>query len=123
MTRSILLIDDLRDFLTPDIQAELTIARTSQQALDVLAQKNDWDELWLDHDLGGDDTIMVIVDYLSEKAFFDEPVNVGLVFIHTSNPVGRKQMKLTLDRYGYNTRLVDAEQFFTVEENMLPKQD
>lgn len=121
MTRSILLIDDLRDFLVPDTDTEITIARTSQQALDILAQKNDWDELWLDHDLGGDDTIMVIVDYLSEKAFLDEPVNVGMVFIHTSNPVGRKQMKLTLDRYGYNTRLVDAEQFFTVEEDMLPK--
>jgi hypothetical protein len=121
MTRSILLIDDLRDFLVPDTDAEITIARTSQQALDILAQRNDWDELWLDHDLGGDDTIMVIVDYLSEKAFLDEPVNVGMVYIHTSNPVGRKQMKLTLDRYGYNTRLVDAEQFFTVEEGMLPK--
>jgi hypothetical protein len=121
MTRSILLIDDLRDFLVPDTDAEITIARTSQQALDILAQRNDWDELWLDHDLGGDDTIMVVVDYLSEKAFLDEPVNVDMVFIHTSNPVGRKQMKLTLDRYGYNTRLVDAEQFFTVEEDMLPK--
>jgi hypothetical protein len=121
MTRSILLIDDLRDFLVPDADAQITIARTSQQALDILARQNDWDELWFDHDLGGDDTIMVIVDYLSEKAFLDEPVNVGMVYIHTSNPVGRKQMKLTLDRYGYNTRLVDAEQFFTVEEDMLPK--
>jgi hypothetical protein len=121
MTRSILLIDDLRDFLVLDTDAEITIARNSQQALDILAQQNDWDELWLDHDLGGDDTIMVVVDYLSEKAFLDEPVNVDMVFIHTSNPVGRKQMKLTLDRYGYNTRLVDAEQFFTVEEDMLPK--
>lgn len=122
----VLLIDDLRNFRegiefrfrenTAD--ADVTIARTSAEALDILAEQNDWDEIWLDHDLGEPngqlDTIMPVVDYLSEKAFNDEPVNVNWIFIHTSNPVGRDQMALTLSHFGYMTQKMPAEQYFIV---------
>lgn len=111
----ILLIDDLRNF--KDKRAAV-IARNSSQAISILSQDNDWDEIWLDHDLGEVDgvldSVMSVVDFLSEAAFNDTPVNVSKIFIHTSNPVGAKQMFASLTRYGYNCVKVNAPDFFIV---------
>ena len=117
---AILLIDDLRNFRDPSITAQTTIARTSAQALTFLEESNDWDEIWFDHDLGEltdgrVDSTMVIVDYLCEKAFNDEPVNAGIIYIHTSNPVGAQNIATSLNRYGYRTVRVAPEPIFIVE--------
>ena len=117
MTR-ILLIDDLRNFrIVP--KGELVIARTSAEALAILEQQNDWDEIWFDHDLGEPDgkldTTMRVVDFLSERAFNDNPVNVGVVYVHTSNTVGRQQILASMKRYGYRAIPVDAQPVFIVE--------
>ena len=118
MTR-ILLIDDLRNFRAVDKNDELVIARTSAEALTILASQNDWDEIWFDHDLGEPegklDTTMRVVDFLSEKAFNDNPVNVKIVYVHTSNIVGRQQILASLTRYGYKAIPVDAKLIFIVE--------
>lgn len=113
-----LLIDDLRRFRDA---RPATVARTSHEALTILQASPDavWDEVWLDHDLGLlssgiPDTIMVIVDYFCERAFNDNPVDVGLIKVHTSNPVGAQQMAVSLERFGYNIQRVQAEQFFIV---------
>jgi hypothetical protein len=49
-------------------------------------------ELWLDHDLGSaevvDDTIRPVVRYLEERCFLDAPVSIGILYVHTANPVG-----------------------------------
>lgn len=92
-----LIIDDLRD-----LPLEGTTVRTVAEAFLALLE-NDWDEIWLDHDLGGtpyetDDslTIMPVVRMLETK---DWPV-MPVIYIHTMNPVGRANIVLALrDRY------------------------
>ncbi len=113
---TIMLIDDLRNFRPESGIVADVVARTSKGALEYLNQFPDTEfkEIWLDHDLGGDDTIMVVVDYLNERAFFDNPVNVETIYVHSSNPVGVRQMLAGLERYGYVARRVDAAQFFIV---------
>jgi hypothetical protein len=120
--KTILLIDDLRVFRIPPPDAEVHIARNSAAALTIL-QANPhfhWDEIWFDHDLGmvsdKEDTTLPVADYLSERAFFDSPVSVGTVFIHTSNPVGARVLTTTLQRYGYKTVRVQAEGIFNIDQ-------
>lgn len=116
---NILLIDDLRSFKD---DRTATVLRTSKNALKFLQTHPNivWDEIWLDHDLGlasdamVPDTIMSVVDYFCEKAFNNDPVKVNIINIHTSNPVGRKQIALSLQRFGYQTRAMQAETFFKV---------
>lgn len=63
--------------------------RTSADAVDLLVTYTGHvDELWLDHDLGGDDTIRPVVDLLEELCFYDEPPDIGVIYVHTANPVG-----------------------------------
>lgn len=112
---TILLIDDLRNFRVAP-EGELMVARTSQEALDYLKSHEDthFEQIWLDHDLGADDTIMVVVDYLNERAFFDNHVDVDVIYIQSSNPVGVKQMLAGFNRYGYYAQRVDASTVFVV---------
>ena len=115
----VLLIDDLRFFRD---ERECVTARNSQDALKVLNNDDVWDEIWFDHDLGElngtVDSTMIIVDYMCERAFNDSPVNVDIVYVHTSNPVGGKQIMLSLQKYGYNCLRVNAPDFFTTEGNL-----
>ena len=113
----VLLVDDLRVFKDDRL---CTIARDSADALTVIGKQNVWKEIWLDHDLGvveglGLDTTMRVVDYMCEKAYNDEPVQVDVVYVHTSNPVGSSQIIKSLSNYGYNCVKVNAPEFFTVE--------
>lgn len=113
-----LLVDDLRDFKNPP--AGLVVARTSKAGVIVLKSQKHWHELWLDHDLGlvdGElDTVWPVVDYLSEAAFLGYDLTVDKIYVHSSNPVGARQMLTTLSRYGYRTEAVSAARFFTVLE-------
>ena len=61
------LIDDLRDFRDG---REAIVLRTSTDGLSYLnGFQGHLDELWLDHDLGGDDTIRPVTLHLEELAF------------------------------------------------------
>jgi hypothetical protein len=57
--------------------------------------------LWLDHDLGEDDTIWPVVEVLERAAFEERPFDVGLIKIHSANPVGAARMAQALERWGY----------------------
>lgn len=92
----VLVIDDLRSFTFP-----ARYARTSGEGLAALAVSGPLDELWLDHDLGGDDTIMPVIDYLAERAFNGDPFPVAKVMVHTSNPSGAATMMRVLRRWEY----------------------
>lgn len=114
---NILLIDDLRVFKD---NRECVIARNSSEALQFLNDGTVWDEIWFDHDLGivetiGIDSTMRVVDYMCEQAFNDNPIAVNKVYVHTSNPVGGKQIMTSLEKYGYNCFRVNAHDFFTTE--------
>ncbi len=104
--RRILFVDDLRDFPLPDLNAD--IVRSSEAALEQLKSGKAYDEIWLDHDLGGDDTSMPIVYWLAERAFNGNPYPVEKVVVHTANPVGRKNIVSSLTRWGYNHQIASA---------------
>ena len=94
----VILVDDLRSFVDG---RDAEIARTSSAGVDVLtAAGSRIDELWLDHDLGGDDTIWPVVEVL-ERAAFD----VGLITVHSANPAEAAKMAQVLRRWGYRVRV------------------
>lgn len=114
----ILLVDDLRNFR--EEPENTVVARTSVDALKALGNsKLGYSEIWLDHDLGEPngqlDSTMPVVDWLSEYAFTNDDIYpVDVIYVHTSNPVGRKNITSSLTRWGYNVVNVDAKQFFIV---------
>ena len=108
-----LLIDDLRNFIkAPN---NLLVCRNSEDALAELRKDNAvFTSIWLDHDLGGQDTINPVVDYLCERSVWENPVDVLTIYVHTSNPVGGDSMMRTLSKYGYSVVRVNADNHFVV---------
>lgn len=100
-------IDDERTF---NSVGEVLYFRNSQEALEglnAIRQVGDRiKSLWLDHDLGvfrGNlDTTMVIIDYLCELKFNEDPYPVDQIFVHTQNPPAGLAMMKALRRYEYN---------------------
>lgn len=56
------------------------------------------DELWLDHDLGGDNSTFPTVDYISELASQDEFV-VRQAYVHSMNPYAAFAIVRQLNRW------------------------
>ena len=96
-----ILVDDLRSFRDG---RDAVVARSSAAALAVIRDLGDTfvDELWLDHDLGGNDTIRPVTSYLEERAYFGTPVNVALIRVHSANAGAADAVVKGLLRYGYN---------------------
>lgn len=88
-----LLIDDLRNFR--DDPPNVVIARTSEEAIDLLSSQI-FDDVWWDHDLGEDDTTQKVADWLLYQAITSHKIKIDTCFIHTSNPVGAVNLKTTL---------------------------
>ncbi|XVQ08086.1 cyclic-phosphate processing receiver domain-containing protein [Spirillospora sp. CA-255316] len=101
----ILGIDDLRP-----LPGATRIARTSRDGIHLLEEHRDReiDELWLDHDLGGDDSIMPVVALLEEAAFEGRPFKIGTVFVHSANPSGAETVVRVLRRWNYRVRRATA---------------
>ena len=99
----VILVDDLRSFV--DGRAA-EIARTSAEGVEALHRHREAriDELWLDHDLGGDDTIWPVVEVLEMAAFEGRPFDIGVVLVHSANPPGVAKMLQALRRWGYEVR-------------------
>lgn len=57
-------------------------------ALKFLAERPIIKELWLDHDLGGEDSIRPVVEYIERNVFNGTPLDIAVVYVHTANPVG-----------------------------------
>ena len=104
-TPVILGIDDLRP-----LPRATRIARTSREGVRLLEEHRDSliDELWLDHDLGGDDSIMPVVTLLEEAAFNGRPFRIGTVFVHSANPAGAATVVRALTRWSYRVRRATA---------------
>ncbi|MER5400999.1 cyclic-phosphate processing receiver domain-containing protein [Streptomyces sp. NPDC002599] len=100
-TPVILGIDDLR--LLP---WTTRIARSSGEGIKLLQEHRDSfiDELWLDHDLGGDDSILPVVTLMEEAAFNGRPFRIGTVFVHSANPIGAETVVRSLARWDYQVR-------------------
>ncbi|MFC4065901.1 cyclic-phosphate processing receiver domain-containing protein [Actinoplanes subglobosus] len=100
----IVLIDDLRSFVDG---RPAEVARTSAAGVELLTslRAGRVDELWLDHDLGGDDTIWPVVEVLERAAFENDPVDVGVIIVHSANPTGAARIAQVLRRWNYPVRL------------------
>ena len=86
-----LFIDDLRDPVTSDWK----VARSSVEAKDIVVEFGIPNEIAFDHDLGGDDTSIVFINWLINK-MLDEDLKLpeGFKFsIHSMNPVGVENIK------------------------------
>lgn len=93
----ILFIDDERDFLPTyegivfDSVSVLEIARSSLDAKLIVRRRGIVPKiLLLDHDLGGDDTVMVFLKWLAEEYYETPPEKYN---IHSQNPVGRQNIE------------------------------
>lgn len=94
-----LVVDDERTFADfPD--DDTLYARHSDTAIHILEEGICFDEIWLDHDLGDDDTSMKVVDYLVEvKVVYGEYIPNFKIFVHSMNPVGANNIVRALSRY------------------------
>jgi hypothetical protein len=103
----IVLVDDLRSFVdgrTADV------VRTSAAAVELLQRCRDQrvDELWLDHDLGADDTVWPAVEVLERAAFDDRPLDIGVVYVHSANPAGAAKIAQVLRHWGYRVHIASG---------------
>ena len=100
-----LFIDDERHPVTDDWM----IARSSQEAIELLQYYGIPQEIAFDHDLGGDDTSMRYI-----RALIDFMDTLDVKFpkdfkysVHSQNPIGRKNieslMKGMIANFGYET--------------------
>ena len=94
------LVDDVRGFRD---ERPALVARSSQEAQTLLEELGDAriDDLWLDHDLVGDDTIRPVVDWMVQQASIGSPLNVGQIHIHSANVGGGHWMRLKLEAAHY----------------------
>lgn len=90
-----LFIDDERE----PADCEFVIARSSAEAIDVLSKCGMPIEIAFDHDLGGEDTAMCVVHWLSEKIMDGTLVFPrGFSFsVHSQNPIGARNVRGLLD--------------------------
>jgi hypothetical protein len=101
------LIDDLRSFVDG---RDAEVARTSSAGVELLTgfRGQRLDELWLDHDLGEDDTIWPVVEVLERAAFEGRLYDIGLIFVHSANPAGAAKMVQALGHWGYRVRAANG---------------
>ncbi len=90
-----LFIDDLREPIEVGWQSgRIEIARSSQEAKDLVDSLGLPTQISFDHDLGGDDTAFKFMWYLI-NGHLDEKWNLGdiqVVYVHTANSVGRDKL-------------------------------
>lgn len=97
------LVDDVRVFRDG---REALVAKTSAEALVLLGSLagRHIDELWLDHDLVGDDTVQPLVDLLVARADAGSPVSVGTILVHSANVRAGHRITAELAAAGYPAR-------------------
>lgn len=117
--KKVLVIDDVKTFTFP-ADTEVIYARTLDDGfrqlerifrLPLIEAPSEF-ELWLDHDLGGEDTIRPLCLALAESAFYGVQYPFSMIIICSLNIVGVEWIESTLNPY-YSTRrcgdLVDLE--------------
>ncbi|MER5701432.1 cyclic-phosphate processing receiver domain-containing protein [Micromonospora sp. NPDC002296] len=100
----VVLVDDLRSFVDG---RSAEVARSSAVGVQLLDRYRGQrlDELWLDHDLGGDDTIWPVVEVLERAAFEGRRFDIGVVYVHSANPAGATKIVQVLRHWGYQVHV------------------
>ena len=84
-----LYLDDIREPPALSAGDKYIVLRSSQEAISYVKQHGIPEYMSLDHDLGGDDTTMVFLRWLSDE-YYDEQIPTYVV--HSSNPVGKQNI-------------------------------
>lgn len=120
MTNRYLVIDDLRVFKADHwfpSDSEVWYARTSEDGLDALKNEK-WAVVYLDHDLGGTDTIKPCLDYVLE---FPERFRETLFFVHTSNAYEKDSMCRQLWARSVRHMGTEAKDIFDIDYDLYAK--
>lgn len=95
---SIVVIDDERTFKSDE---DIIYLRNSKDAIHYLVEI--WvscykpiTQLFLDHDLGGTDDVMIVVDFLNMIGKGDYPIQIGSILVHSQNPSAADKIVRTL---------------------------
>lgn len=98
---NILVVDDLRVFTFPDGYT-VTHARSLADAAYLLSTTH-YDTLYLDHDMGLEEA-RHLVTWLQNRYLDGNTIEIGEIYLQTSNSVEKRSMALTLTRCGYTVR-------------------
>jgi hypothetical protein len=93
-----LYIDDIRD----PKSSGFDIVRTSKEAINYIKKHGCPSYISFDHDLGGDDTAMIVVKWMVNKDLdsYGKFIPKNFKFnIHSANPVGAENIRSYLNNY------------------------
>jgi hypothetical protein len=113
------LVDDERTFKDG---REHLVARGVEDALELLKSLGGRriDELWLDHDLGEVDGVKVevkeVIREVERASVWDEPYDIGVIVLHTTNPGVVDAIMLGLNRHHKTVRVAASDHLRVVEE-------
>ena len=100
-----LIIDDIRVFADDARYSQTLYARDLETAR-FLIESGHWDEVWLDFDMGeGQDTPSFAQDLTNGVL----DASIDLIFVHTSNPVGKEYLYDTLRPYYATVKVTMTE--------------
>jgi hypothetical protein len=109
----VVLIDDARSFRDG---RDCLAAQSSAAGVDLLlalrASAQPIDELWLDHDLIGEDRIWPVVRLLEDEALVGRRWSISTIKVHASSPGRAHEMVLSLRRAGYEVERVTDPHVF-----------
>jgi CheY-like chemotaxis protein len=109
---NILLIDDERTFSDNRVSM---IAKDVDEALKILSLEISFDEIWLDFNLLGMDSIIPVLRYLKQQYNEGKQIPVGKFFIHASGDYVIGDMFRMLQEAGYeNIERVRWNQYLEV---------
>lgn len=95
----VLVIDDEREFKDKSHKDMVAYARSSDEALEYLLAPIRWNQVWFDHDLGPDDDIRRVVEWIEAQAFEGVAPEIGCCYVQSRNPVGVQWITAALERY------------------------
>ena len=98
---NILIIDDERTFLINGGEYGIHV-RTVKEAREWL-RAFAWDEVWFDHDMGGNSTTQVLANEMEREP---HKYDIGAIYIHSMNPNGARRLYWTLQEH-FSTQLYD----------------
>lgn len=101
-----LFLDDLRQPPNPTEENNFNaffVARSTEQAIRIIKEFGWPDFMSLDHDLGGDDTVMVFLKRLVSEIWTDQ--TIPDYFIHSANPVGSENIRSFMESWKKSVNL------------------
>ena len=100
--RRVLIIDDDR---LSGVPPGTVLAKSSTEAINRFKERSAWDDVYFDHDLGGSDTSMRVVEWLEQRLNEEHPIFIERAYVHSMNPAGAEALMRALRRM-YPTRRI-----------------